>query len=163
MKTQDVLSTILAFFAVAASANPVNKRLPSTPQSKHLRFDRRDEPGYAQGQPIDGKGKGAPISGPSLSLLKPHTVVMPLTPSQAPRIHRRRRRQKPQMALLRLQNPPTPRRLGPRTSHHRPARQQRHRWRAAAPDQRLNPRTALAPRRRVGLRLPGPSRCGRCG
>lgn len=64
MKTQDVFSAVLAFCAVTAvSANPVEKHLPSTPQSKHLRFDRRDEPGYAQGQPIDGKGKGAPISG----------------------------------------------------------------------------------------------------
>ena len=64
MKTQDVFSALLAFCAVTTvSANPVEKRLPSTPQSKHLRFDRRDEPGYAQGQPIDGKGKGAPISG----------------------------------------------------------------------------------------------------
>ena len=64
MKTQDVFSAVLAFCAMTAvSANPVERRLPSTPQSKHLRFDRRDEPGYAQGQPIDGKGKGAPISG----------------------------------------------------------------------------------------------------
>ncbi|GAB7330314.1 hypothetical protein MBLNU13_g01953t1 [Cladosporium sp. NU13] len=64
MKTQDVFGAVLAFCAVTAvSANPVEKRLPSTPQSKHLRFDRRDAPGYAQGQPIDGKGKGAPISG----------------------------------------------------------------------------------------------------
>jgi hypothetical protein len=71
MKTQDVFSAVLAFCAVTAvSANPVEKRLPSTPQSKHLRFDRRDEPGYAQGQPIDGKGKGAPISGELLNLLE---------------------------------------------------------------------------------------------
>jgi oxalate decarboxylase len=70
MKTQDVFSAVLAFCAVTAvSANPVEKRLPSTPQSKHLRFDRRDEPGYAQGQPIDGKGKGAPISGELADLI----------------------------------------------------------------------------------------------
>jgi oxalate decarboxylase len=69
MKTQDVFSAVLAFCAVTTvSANPVERRLPSTPQSKHLRFDRRDEPGYAQGQPIDGKGKGAPISGKLLKL-----------------------------------------------------------------------------------------------
>jgi oxalate decarboxylase len=70
MKTQDLLSTILAFCAVTTvSASPVEKRLPTTPQSKHLRFDKRDEPGYAQGQPIDGKGKGAPLLGKSLSIL----------------------------------------------------------------------------------------------
>jgi oxalate decarboxylase len=64
MKAQDVFSVVLAFCAVTAvSANPIEKRLLSTPQSKHLRFDRRDEPGYAQGQPIDGKGKGAPLLG----------------------------------------------------------------------------------------------------
>lgn len=64
MRTQDLFSTVLAFCAVTAvTANPVAKKLPTTPQSKHLRFDKRDEPGYAQGQPIDGKGKGAPING----------------------------------------------------------------------------------------------------
>jgi oxalate decarboxylase len=69
MKTQDLFSTILAFCAVTTiSASPVEKRLPTTPQSKHLRFDKRDEPGYAQGQPIDGKGKGAPLLGKSLPI-----------------------------------------------------------------------------------------------
>lgn len=66
MKTQGLLSSILAICAVTeVSANPVAKKLPSTPQSKHLRpyLERRDEPGYAQGNPIDGKGKGAPLSG----------------------------------------------------------------------------------------------------
>lgn len=69
MKTQDLLGSLVAFCAVTAvSANPVAKKLPSTPQSKHLRpfLERRDESGYTQGQPIDGKGKGAPLSGKSI-------------------------------------------------------------------------------------------------
>jgi hypothetical protein len=69
MKTQELLSSVLtlcAISAVSVSANPVEKRLPSAPKSKHLRphyLSRRDEPGYAEGNPIDGKGKGAPLLG----------------------------------------------------------------------------------------------------
>ncbi|KAM0689669.1 hypothetical protein Q7P36_010540 [Cladosporium allicinum] len=69
MKSQDMLGSILLFCAISAvsvSANPVEKRLPSTPKSKHLRphyLSKRDEPGYAEGNPIDGNGKGAPILG----------------------------------------------------------------------------------------------------
>ena len=41
------------------------RSLPSKAGSKHLRpiVERRDAPGFAQGQPFDGKGKGAPLSG----------------------------------------------------------------------------------------------------
>jgi hypothetical protein len=69
MKTQDMLGSILAFCALSAvsvSTNPVEKRLPSTPKSKHLRphyLSKRDEPGYAEGNPVDGKGKGASLLG----------------------------------------------------------------------------------------------------
>lgn len=66
MKTQDLITSTLAFCALAsAAATPVERKLPSNQGSKHLRpyLERRDEPGYADGQPIDGKGKGAPISG----------------------------------------------------------------------------------------------------
>jgi oxalate decarboxylase len=71
MKTQDLLSSVLTLCAISTlsvSANPVEKRLPSTPKSKHLRphyLSKRDEPGYADGNPIDGKGKGAPLLGKS--------------------------------------------------------------------------------------------------
>ncbi|KAK3071459.1 hypothetical protein LTR53_008599 [Teratosphaeriaceae sp. CCFEE 6253] len=48
-------------------ASPVERRttLPSNADSKHLRpvLERRESPGFAEGQPYDGKGKGAPLLG----------------------------------------------------------------------------------------------------
>ncbi|KAM0715629.1 hypothetical protein Q7P37_009127 [Cladosporium fusiforme] len=66
MKTQDIIISTLGFGALASAAvTPVGGKLPSTQNSKHLRpyLERRDESGYAEGQPINGEGKGAPISG----------------------------------------------------------------------------------------------------
>lgn len=60
--------------ALLVSASPVKTGRPDSlkdivPQglekSRHLRptIEKRDEPQFLQGQPIDGKGKGGPISG----------------------------------------------------------------------------------------------------
>ena len=68
------ISTLSALLLATASlASPVVKREAGQKegQSKHLRFDyerrdlhrRADGPQFAAGQPIDGKGKGAPLSG----------------------------------------------------------------------------------------------------
>ena len=61
-------TTTLLLLAGTSLASPFVKRVPGQGphQSKHLRpvLERRqDGPQFAQGQPIDGKGKGAPISG----------------------------------------------------------------------------------------------------
>ena len=51
MKVSALLASLLLSAAVGASAVP----------SSHL--EKRGTPGFAQGEPIDGNGKGAPILG----------------------------------------------------------------------------------------------------
>ena len=67
MMLQLLLGGLAALTLHLANASPVERRttLPSSANSKHLRpvLERRDSPGFAQGQPYDGKGKGAPLVG----------------------------------------------------------------------------------------------------
>ena len=74
MKVLSLLVCATSLYSLdLASATPTphvrRGGLPSTSQSKHLRpvLERRADPGFSQGQPYDGKGKGAPISGEVLS------------------------------------------------------------------------------------------------
>ncbi|KAK3643079.1 hypothetical protein LTR56_010453 [Elasticomyces elasticus] len=65
---QPLTSVLLALLPVHSLANPIELRdgLPSNRGSKHLRpvLERRQSAGgFAQGQPVDGKGKGAPLLG----------------------------------------------------------------------------------------------------
>ncbi|KAK6440824.1 hypothetical protein LTR95_002951 [Oleoguttula sp. CCFEE 5521] len=63
MRSYSLLASALALRALdSVVATPIAaKSLPSKPTSKHLRYEhvKRDGPQFANGQPIDGKGKGA--------------------------------------------------------------------------------------------------------
>lgn len=63
-------SPLLAVASIAllpfASATPVARlEVPEGRVSKHLRpvLEKRDPPQFTVGQPVDGNGKGAPLSG----------------------------------------------------------------------------------------------------
>lgn len=65
-----LLSPLLAVASVTllpiASATPVARlEVPEGRVSKHLRpvLEKRDPPQFTVGQPVDGNGKGAPLSG----------------------------------------------------------------------------------------------------
>jgi hypothetical protein len=67
-----ILLSVLGFPGLsnaAPSATPASK-YPST-GSKHLRpvLERRQSPGFSQGQPDNGKGKGGPLNGTLGSVL----------------------------------------------------------------------------------------------
>lgn len=65
-----LLAPLLAVASIAvlpiASATPVARlEVPEGRVSKHLRpvLEKRDLPQFTVGQPVDGNGKGAPLSG----------------------------------------------------------------------------------------------------
>ena len=61
-----LLATLaLAYLGLATPVARPKFRFPSGGVSKHLRpvLEKRDTAQFVEGQPIDGKGKGAPISG----------------------------------------------------------------------------------------------------
>ena len=59
--TQLLLGGLAALTLQLSLASPLERRtsLPSSTDTKHLRpvLERRDSPGFAQGQPYDGKAK----------------------------------------------------------------------------------------------------------
>ena len=70
-----LLSALLAvsslFLLPIARATPVARlEVPEGRVSKHLRpvLEKRDPPQFSVGQPVDGNGKGAPLSGKQLVL-----------------------------------------------------------------------------------------------
>lgn len=75
----------LSLLAALAVASPVAPEAPASypikeaRQTKHLRWalEPRQNPGFPQGQPFDGKGKGAPFSGKTLNLSTPAPCTLP--------------------------------------------------------------------------------------
>ena len=106
--------------------------LPSQRDSKHLRpvLEKRQQSGFDQGQPFDGKGKGGPISGIVLDVL---AIINPLTVSRRneqsarstesrqpwPGIHGCWSGCESEMELLRLPYEVVEWRLGSRTGYYR--------------------------------------------
>nr|OQO18451.1 hypothetical protein B0A51_12408 [Rachicladosporium sp. CCFEE 5018] len=76
MRSYSILASALALCSLdSVVATPIaGKSLPSKPTSKHLRYEhvKRDGPQFANGQPIDGKGKGTPLLGGTNKALDLH-------------------------------------------------------------------------------------------
>ena len=56
---------LIAFLPIASATPVVPLGVPEGRVSKHLRpvLEKRDPPQFTVGQPVDGSGKGAPLSG----------------------------------------------------------------------------------------------------
>ena len=78
-----LLSALPAVASIAllpiASATPVARfGVPEGRVSKHLRpvLEKRDPPQFTVGQPVDGNGKGAPLSGNGLVFRPSYTKLI---------------------------------------------------------------------------------------
>ena len=67
MKLLSALVTVasIALLPIASATPVVPLGVPEGRVSKHLRpvLEKRDSPQFTVGQPVDGSGKGAPLSG----------------------------------------------------------------------------------------------------
>ena len=63
MKVEHAVLSVLVALAAATPVAQPNSHLPSRSTSKHLRPVLEKRQTFAQGQPADGKGKGAPLNG----------------------------------------------------------------------------------------------------